>query len=210
MHPYRAHLYKAHLYKAHLCRMQPVSRFLHSRIIGHRITIRAIIRMPEEQMTDLPVTAVIRIIADRIGIRIEDRTEIKTGIRAEIRIIVSVTIVLRVVSSRTKEVRAMAIPEETDRVALTDRVVRAWRTVKMIAAAATVVQVMSAVITIVTAMAEAMADREIDSQIINSLRASLPMHRVRILKRSARKTREGSVRRKISAPRRIISTKKRK
>ena len=68
----------------------------------------------------------------------------------------------------------------------------------------------SAVTAITAATKEAMADRVIDSEITDRIRASLRNLQVKILRRSAKMKRDVSARRRTtSAPRRTISTRTR-
>ena len=66
---------------------------------------------------------------------------------------------------------------------LTDRVVRVWKAVRVIAA---VTAMVSAVTAITAATEEAMADRVIDLEITDRIRASLRNLQARILRRSAK------------------------
>ena len=167
-----------------------------------------------EALTEIPIEIPIEI---RTEVRAEVLTEILTEILIELPIealiedrTIADVIPVPAVPTRTEEVWAMADLRETDRtVALTDRAVRVWKMVRMTAAVAALVQVVTAAITIVAAIAEAMADRQIDSEITSRVRASLQRLPERILKRNVKRTRDVSVRRRISAPRKITSTKKR-
>lgn len=99
----------------------------------------------------------------------------------------------------------------TDRMDLREMADRVLKAVKLIVAVREVVRAVTVILTAVRVTAEAMADREPDSEIINRLRASLERLRQRTLRRSARKIRDGQiVRRRESAPKKITSTKKMK
>ena len=106
--------------------------------------------------------------------------------------------------TQTEEVWAMADLREAD---LTGRVVRVWKAARVIAG---ITATVSAVTAITAATKEAMADRVIDSEITDRIRASLRNLQVKILRRSAKMKRDVSARRRTtSVPRRTISTRTR-
>ena len=106
--------------------------------------------------------------------------------------------------TQTEEVWVMADLREAD---LTDRVVRVWKAARVIAG---ITATVSAVTAITAATKEAMADRVIDSEITDRIRASLRNLQVKILRRSAKMKRDVSARRRTtSVPRRTISTRTR-
>ena len=112
--------------------------------------------------------------------------------------------IVRAVQTQAEEVWAMADLRATD---LTDRVVRVWKAARVIAA---VTAMVSAVTAIMAATKEAMADRVIDSQITDRIRASLRNLLERISRRSVKMKRDVSARRRTtSVPRKTISTRMR-
>ena len=170
-----------------------------------------------DRQTDLRTGTVttaitVRAVTGRIIVTTVDRTSVARAVTTVTTETAIVTIV-RVATDRgtvradrmvTEEVWAMADLREED---LTDRVVRVWKAVRVIAA---VTAMVSAVTAITAATEEAMADRVIDSEITDRIRASLRNLQVKILRRSAKMKRDVSVRRRTtSVPRRTISTKTR-
>ena len=105
-------------------------------------------------------------------------------------------------------------PRATAREDLTDLPVLIWQAVRRITAGTAAVQALTravnAALAIKTAAEQAMTDREIDSVILSRAKALWQKLPQRTWRRSVRKTRDASVRRRISAPRRICSTKRMK
>ena len=105
-------------------------------------------------------------------------------------------------------------PRATAREDLTDLLVLIWQAVRRITAVTAAVQALMRVVTaalaIKTAAVQAMTDREIDSQITSRAKALWQKLLQRIWKRNVKKTRDVSVRRRISAPKKICSTKRKK
>ena len=83
------------------------------------------------------------------------------------------------------------------------------RAVWVIAAVRVLVRALTGVSTVLRAMAEALEDREPDSEIINRVKALWERLRQRIWKRSARKKRGAqTARRRANAPRKTIFMRK--
>ena len=109
---------------------------------------------------------------------------------------------------REKDSRATARED------LTDLLVLIWQAVHRItgaiAAAQALTRAVNAALALRTAVVQEMTDREIDSQITSRAKALWQKLPQRIWRRSVKKTRDVSVRRRISAPKRICSTKRKK
>lgn len=146
-----------------------------------------------DRQTDLRTVTVttaitVRAVTVRIIVTTVDRTSVAravTTVTTETAIVTIVRVATDRVTVRadrmvTEEVWAMADLREAD---LTDRVVRVWKAVRVIAA---VTAMVSAVTAITAATEEAMADRVIDSEITDRIRASLRNLQARILRRSAK------------------------
>ena len=146
-----------------------------------------------DRQTDLRTVTVttaitVRAVTVRIIVTTVDRTSVAravTTVTTETAIVTIVRVATDRVTVRadrmvTEEVWAMADLREAD---LTDRVVRVWKAVRVIAA---VTATVSAVTAITAATKEAMADRVIDSEITDRIRASLRNLQARILRRSAK------------------------
>jgi hypothetical protein len=115
--------------------------------------------------------------------------------------------------SRTEEVREMQDLRATGQEASRDLLNRMVKTLRTAAGMLTALRVLTGALAVMTGLAEALKGREISSEtaeIPSRARASLRRQAERIWKRSVRKTRDASVRRRISAPRKTISMRKKK
>ena len=121
-------------------------------------------------------------------------------------------VVLRADNFREEEEQQVVDLRETGQaVDIRGRLGRVRKAVRAIAGMAEAVRVLDAALAVMAATTEQMAEREISSGVeetISKVRAMLLRPAERIWRRSARKTRGASARRKISAPRRIISTRR--
>jgi hypothetical protein len=114
---------------------------------------------------------------------------------------------------RTGEVQKMADLRATGKTDFRDLLGRIRKVVRAAAGITQAAQAITEVLEIMTAAQEAMKDREISSEITeipSRARALLRKQAEKIWRRSARKTRGVSVRRRISAPRKTISMRKKK
>ena len=134
--------------------------------------------------TDLRVITEDRTIAGRTA------EAVTTGIRD----------VLRTDSTRTEEVWEMADLRETEPADLITAIPKAVRAISVLAAA---IQVITVALAIIHAIREEMADREVNSEITDRAKDLLLRQPARTWKRSVRKIRDVSVRKKISATKKI-------
>ena len=183
--------------------MAPVLRRTEEETVVHKAVTMEVdaVRMAEIR------TAEIRTAEDRTVIRVavlrDAMMEADAARMAEIRKIEDRTVVHKAVSrDRTEEQRTMADLPLTDKTAakgLRDLALKVARVNAAWAVAARIMAVVSAVMVVIAAMAEAMVDREIDSEVSRQIRALYLKPPQRILRRSARKKRDASVRKKTSA-----------
>lgn len=171
-------------------------------------------RTPEAARTDLPEKAVIRAAATgspRItAAAITEATETaRAAAVAEIRAAREERIADS--SSQEEEAARMEDHRETGRMDFREAAGLALAVAWAIAAVRGLVRGVTVTLTVVRATVAALEDREPDSEIISLARALLEKLRARISKRNAKKKRGGpTARRRASAPRRTISTKRTK
>ena len=103
-------------------------------------------------------------------------------------------------SSSQEEEQAMADRPTTERMELQDLLEQGWKAVRVIAAAAAALKALAVAMQMLSATAEAMQGREINSGVKTQLAALRRKLRPRTSKRSVSRTRGVSARRGISAP----------
>lgn len=147
--------------------------------------------------TEIEKTAVRARVADTVTVT-ETRAA-DTGIAMAARVAMATAMVLQ-----TEEEWAVADLPTIDRTALEEAADRVQKAVRVIAVTAMVLRAVDVALTVADATQEAMAGREMASEVRTHLRALqeklLPQ---RIWRRSARKKRDASARRRISAPEKI-------
>ena len=147
--------------------------------------------------TEIEKTAVRARVADTVTVT-ETRAA-DTGIAMAARVAMATAMVLQ-----TEEEWAVADLPTIDRTALEEAADRVQKAVRVIAVTAMVLRAADVALTVADATQEAMAGREMASEVRTHLRALqeklLPQ---RIWRRSARKKRDASARRRISAPEKI-------
>lgn len=153
------------------------------------------------EATDRPETIVPRTAGEaKTAIRETVTTEARAAIRAADR---------TADNSRAEEAAAMADLRETEETDFRDLAGRVWKAARVTGAVLAAVRAADAVLTVLRAITAAMEDREPDSGIRTRARALAERLRQRTWIRGARKTRGAqAARRRISAPGRIISTRR--
>lgn len=112
-------------------------------------------------------------------------------------------------SSQEEAADRMADLRETDKVDFREAAGRVLWALQAIAAVRALARVLGGISMAARATAEALEDREVDSAIINRVKALPERLRERIWRRSARKKRDGlTARKKASAPRKTISMRR--
>lgn len=108
-------------------------------------------------------------------------------------------------SSQEEAADRMADLRETDKADFREAAGRVLWVLQVTVAVRALARVLGGISMVARATAEALEDREVDSEIINRVRALQERLRVRIWRRSARKKRDGlTARRKASAPKKTI------
>ena len=153
------------------------------------------------EATDLPESIVPRTAGEATtAIRETVTTEARAAIRAADRI---------ADNSRAEEAAAMADLRGTEETDFRDLAGRVWKAARVTGAVLAAVRAADAALTVLRAITAAMEDREPDSGIRTRARALAERLRQRTWIRGARKTRGvQAARRRISAPGRIISTRR--
>ena len=153
---------------------------------------------PVREVRAVPVFMVVTIVSVTDALRKEEvrTSEIR---KAEGRNTEDRTAVLKVVLKETEEAQTMANLPLTDKKTvkdLRDLALTAGKVNAVWAAVAKKVAVVSAVTVVMAAIAEAMVDREIDSEVGRQIKILWLKHRPKILRRSVKKKRDASVRKR--------------